>query len=234
LSIGQPLVYETGMTETDDWASQTEQAVLDAALPLIPRLGWSGRLMSAAGAKAGLSPADVELLLPHGPRDLAALYARRLDAAAILSLDATNAAGLKVRERIAAAVLAWMRAAMRDEAATRRWMGFLALAPNAPLGLRLAWASADAFWRWAGDTATDENHYTKRLLLAEILVTTLAIRLSSGAGAAEAHLESRISGVMTFERWKANLPRPAELADRAAAWLGRLRYGDPPLPNAGP
>ncbi len=213
------------MSETGDWASRTEQAVLDAALPLIPRLGWSGRLMTAAGARAGLGPADVELLLPYGPRDLAALYAQRLDAAAISALDATNAAGLKVRERISAAVLAWLEAAMAEEAATRRWTGFLALGPNAPLGLRLAWSSADAFWRWAGDTATDENHYTKRLLLAEILVTTLAVRLASGHAAAAAHLESRIAGVMTFERWKANLQRPSELAQRAAGFLGRLRYG---------
>jgi ubiquinone biosynthesis protein COQ9 len=213
------------MSDTGDWASRTEQAVLDAALPLIPRLGWSTRLMTAAGAKAGLGPADVDLLLPHGPRDLAALYARRLDAAAILALDRTNAAGLKVRERISAAVLAWLEAAMAQEAATRRWTGFLALAPNAPLGLRLAWASADAFWRWAGDTSTDENHYTKRLLLAEILVTTLAIRLASGAGAAEAHLEGRIAGVMAFERWKSGLAKPSEMAERAAGFLGRLRYG---------
>ena len=26
-----------------------------------------------------------------------------------------------------------------------------------------------AIWRWAGDTATDVNHYTKRALLAGIL-----------------------------------------------------------------
>jgi ubiquinone biosynthesis protein COQ9 len=213
------------MSDTDDWASRTEQAVLDAALPLVPRLGWSTRLMAAAGVKAGLGAADVELLLPHGPRDLAALYARRLDAAAILSLDATNAAGLKMRERISAAVLAWLAAAMAQEGATRRWTGFLALAPNAPLALRLAWASADAFWRWAGDVATDENHYTKRLLLAEILVTTLAIRLASGAPAAEAHLDGRIAGVMAFERWKSGLGKPSEMAERAAGFLGRLRYG---------
>ena len=181
--------------------------------------------MTAAGAKAGLGPADVELLLPHGPRDLAALYAQRLDAAAVLGLSATNAAGLKVRERISAAVLAWLQAAMAQEAATRRWTGFLALAPNAPLGLRLAWASADAFWRWAGDTATDENHYTKRALLAEILVTTVAIHLALGANAAAAHLDGRINAVMAFERWKATLQKPSELAERAAGFLGRLRYG---------
>jgi ubiquinone biosynthesis protein COQ9 len=112
---------------------------------------------------------------------------------------------------------------MEDEAAVRRWSGFLALPGNLPLALRLLWAGADRLWRWAGDTATDENHYSKRVLLAEILASTLAIRLAAGAGAAAAHLDQRIARVMAFEKWKATVPRGA--ASRLAARLGRLRYG---------
>jgi ubiquinone biosynthesis protein COQ9 len=75
---------------------------------------------------------------------------------------------LKIRERIGAAVRARLDAAARDEAAVRRWAGWLALPGNAPLALGLVWRSADAVWRWAGDTATDENHYTKRAILGGI------------------------------------------------------------------
>ena len=77
-----------------------------------------------------------------------------------------------------AACEARLDAALADEAAVRRWTGFLALPANLPLGLRLAWASADCLWRWAGDTATDENHYSKRAILAAVLGSTLAVRLS--------------------------------------------------------
>lgn len=115
---------------------------------------------------------------------------------------------------------------MADREAIRRWSGFLALPPNMPLGLRLAWASADGVWRWAGDIAADENHYTKRALLAEILITTLAVRLALGANAAAAHLDGRIGAVMAFEKWKAGI-RPSGFAARAAGILGRLRYGAP-------
>jgi ubiquinone biosynthesis protein COQ9 len=139
---------------------------------------------------------------------------------------------LKVRERIRAGVQARTEAAMDDSEATRRWCGFLALPMNARLGLRLAWSSADAIWRWAGDTATDENHYTKRVLLAEILVSTLAVRLSGGSNAAAAHLDSRIGGVMAFERWKARF-KPSDFAGRAAGALARLRYGTARTPTAG-
>jgi ubiquinone biosynthesis protein COQ9 len=207
-----------------DWATDMEERLLDAALRRAPDLGWTPRLMAAAARDAGLTLAEAELLLPEGARDLAALLARRHDARALATLAVIDPLTLKVRERIRAGVVARCDAAMEDKAAVRRWSGFLALPFNAPLGLRLAWSSADALWRWAGDTAADENHYTKRAFLAEILVTTLAIRLALGANAAAAHLDGRIGAVMAFERWKAGI-KPARWSMRAATALGRMRYG---------
>jgi ubiquinone biosynthesis protein COQ9 len=216
---------QQGDQQQGDWAARAEQDFLEAALRLASRVGWSDRLARQAGREIGLSAPETELLLPEGARDLAALFSGRLDAEMVAALGRQNPPPSRIREKIRAGVLAWLCAAMTDEAAVRRWMGFLALPGNAALGLRLAWARADALWRWAGDAATDENHYTKRLLLAEIFMSTLAVRLALGQARAEDHLEGRIGGVMSFERWKAGTPRPADMAERAAAWLGRLRYG---------
>jgi ubiquinone biosynthesis protein COQ9 len=94
------------------------------------------------------------------------------------------------------------------------------------LGARLTWETADKLWRWAGDVATDENHYSKRVLLAGILSGALAIRLSSGAAAAKTFTDRRIENVMAFEKWKATTSfRPSEIANRFAEALGRRRYG---------
>lgn len=215
------------MNPKTDWAERTEAAVLEAALRRAPREGWSWRLAYEAGAAAGLNRAETELLLPAGPRDLAALLSRRLDAEAMADLASVDPASLKVRERIREAVGAWLRGATLHETAVRRWAGFLALPTNTPLGLRLAWESADGLWRWAGDTAADENHYTKRLLLAEILISSLAIAMSAGEGAALTHLDRRIAGVMRFEKAKARV-KPLEAVDRFARRLGALRYRSSP------
>ena len=212
------------MTSANDWADETEARLLSAALPLAAKLGWTRRLIAAAAKDVGLSVAEAELLLPGGPRDLAALLAWRHDASALTALATIDPKTLKVRERIRKGVLARCEAAMADRDAVRRWSGFLALPLNAPLGLRLAWASADSLWRWAGDTATDENHYTKRALLAEILISTLAVRQALGANAAAAHLDGRIEAVMRFEKWKGGL-KVGDVAARLAATLGRWRYG---------
>jgi ubiquinone biosynthesis protein COQ9 len=207
-----------------DWAEAAEQRMLDAAVRLAPELGWSSALVARAAAEAGLSEGEALLVLPYGARDLAALLSRRHDAAGLAALAVVDPKALKMRERITRAVEARMDAAAADAPALRRWAGFLALPPNLPLAGRLVWESADGIWRWAGDTATDENHYSKRAILAGILASTLAVRLSSGPAVAGAYLARRIANVMAFEAWKAKL-RPVEFGVQLAGALGRLRYG---------
>ncbi|MBS0333778.1 MAG: COQ9 family protein [Proteobacteria bacterium] len=212
-----------------DWAKTTEQQVLDAALRLVPAEGWTARLATAAGAACGLSAGETELLLPHGAADLAALLARRHDDRAMARLADVDPKRLKIRERIARGVEARMEAAAADGAVSLRCAAFLALPPNAALGARLAWGGADAIWRWAGDTATDENHYSKRALLAGILVPAITLRLTAGRAAALAFTDRRIANVMAFETWKATTKlRPSVVLDQAAAALGRMRFGAPP------
>lgn len=213
-------------TAAPDWAETAEQQVLDAALARVAEEGWTSHLATRAGKACGLSPGETELLLPQGPADLAALLSRRHDARALEALAAVDPASLKIRERIARGVEARLTAAAQDEAAVRRWTGFLALPPHLALGGRLAWESADALWRWAGDTATDENHYSKRALLAGILTGALAIQLSCGRDAALAFTDRRIANVMAFEKWKATTRlKPSAMMDAVAASLGRMRFG---------
>ncbi len=212
--------------QQQDWADATEQQVLDAALVIAPQEGWTWRMATMAGKACGLSPGETELLLPQGPADLAALLSRRHDAATLEALSAIDPAALKIRERIARGVEARLEAMAVDEPAVRRCAGFLALPAHLALGARLAWESADMLWRWAGDVATDENHYSKRLLLAGILSGALAIRLASGSEVALAFVDRRIGDVMTFEKWKATTKlKPSVLAARLAGSLSRMRYG---------
>lgn len=215
------------MTQTahpTDWATETEQAVLDHAIRLAPRIGWSDGLAREAGAAAGLSRGDVELLLPNGARDVAALLSRRHDQAAMEALAEVDPASLKIRERIARSVSARLEAAAGDHEASKRCAGFLALPTNADLGLSLAWETADLLWRWSGDTATDWNHYSKRTILSGILIPALTMRLFDGRDPAEAFVARRIDNVMSFEKWKAGKDFEAPLR-RFTDLLGRLRYG---------
>lgn len=198
--------------------------MLDEALRLAPRLGWNPGMVRAAAAAAGLAPGEAQLLLPQGPRDLAALLSRRHDKAALAALKALVPPPAKIRDKIRAGVTARLDAAQRDAEALRKLSAFLAFPTNLPLALALVWESADALWRWAGDTATDENHYSKRAILSGILVSTLAVDMASGRESALRHLDGRIDNVMAFEKWKAGI-KPMNLAAEVAGALARMRYG---------
>ncbi|WP_296598466.1 COQ9 family protein [Phenylobacterium sp.] len=213
-------------TAAQEWAEAAEQHLLDEALKLAPIHGWTRRTVTLAGQALGMSQGETELLLPHGAADLAALLSRRHDDRALAALADVHASNLKIRERIRRAVEARLDAAAPDEPALRRWMGFLALPQNLPLGSRLAWESADHLWRWAGDTATDENHYSKRAILAGILSAAMTIRMTQGRQEALAFVDRRIEDVMRFEKWKATTTfRPSQWLNAAAEHLGRTRYG---------
>ena len=212
------------MPDSTDWAAEAESRLLGAALPLVPELGWNSRLVRRAAKAVGLSEPESELLLPGGARDLAALFSYRQDEAALSVLSRIDASQLRIRERIARGVEARVEAALCDEAASRAWLGYMALPQNLALGGRLFWASADVIWRWAGDTSADASHYSKRAILAGLLSSTLMVRLSNTPAAAQTHLERGIEAVMAFEKLKARLgPRP--FAAAAAEVLGRFRYG---------
>jgi len=212
-----------------DWASEAEQRLLGAAIRRASDGGWRGQLLQRIARETGLSDADVELLLPKGVLDLSALLSRRHDNQALEALQAIDAPKLKVRERIHAAVEARIEAAMADEAATKASAAYLARPGHLPVALGLGWETADKLWRWAGDQATDENHYSKRAILATILATTLAARMIGGHAHARKHLTGRIDQVMAFETWKATrAPKPSDWVRAAAETFGRMRYGARP------
>jgi ubiquinone biosynthesis protein COQ9 len=82
-------------------------------------------------------------------------------------------------------------------------------------------------WRLAGDTATDFNHYTKRMTLGAVYVSTLLAWLddqSEGFADTAAFLDRRIDNVMRFEKWKAEWRGSAHQRPSLSRFLGRLRY----------
>jgi ubiquinone biosynthesis protein COQ9 len=111
----------------------------------------------------------------------------------------------------------------------RRGAALLALPSYAAEGARAVWQTADTIWNLCGDTATDYNWYTKRMILSSVHSATLLYWLgdpSPGYANTWAFLDRRIEDVMRFEKTKAQLSTNPLV--RAAMWgpmqvLNRMR-----------
>lgn len=213
----------------------TEPASLeDLRIALAPAIadaaafdGWSEVAVRDAALACGIAPDAAAFAFSGGAMDMIEAWARAIDREMVAANPAATVAGMKIRERIRTLVQFRLDAVAHQKEALRRALTIMAMPQNAARAVAIGWKSADAMWRLAGDTATDYNHYTKRLTLGSIYAATLAVFVNDSSddnADTRAFLDRRIEGVMRFEQAKARLLRPREEMFSPARFLGRLRY----------
>ena len=213
----------TGDMTLEELRLHLAPAVADAAV----FDGWSAAAVSAAAGIHGVDPKIAGLAFSGGAMAMIEAWIASVDAAMEREFADGALTESPVRERIRRLVIFRLDAIGGREEALRRALAIMAMPQNTLRSLRLGWGSADAMWCLAGDTATDYNHYTKRTLLGGIYASTLAVFAqdeSEGKAETSAFLERRISGVMRFEKAKAQLLRGDDQRFSIARFLGRLRY----------
>ena len=189
--------------------------------------GWSKLAVNNAAAATLIDPDSAQFAFAGGAMAMIEAWVHSVDAAMAQALPAPQIAALKIRERIRTLVQFRLDAVAHQKEALRRALAVMAMPQNVGRALQLGWHSADVMWRLAGDTATDYNHYTKRLTLGSIYAATLAVYVDDTSPDNEqtrAFLERRIEGIMKFEKAKARLLKPRDEQFSPARLLGRLRY----------
>ena len=188
--------------------------------------GWTGAAVDTAADQLGIDRAQARLAMPKTQAGMVDVYIQGVDRALEEHFTPERLEGMKIREKIRS--LVWKRLEIMGPAreAVRRAVAILAMPQNLPLGLRIGWRTADLMWRIAGDTSTDFNHYTKRMMLGGVYASTLLVWLDdNGEGWSETaqFLDRRIDDVMKIEKWKAQW-RGSNRNLSLSRFLGRLRY----------
>ncbi len=214
-------------------AAAADMTLDELQLELAPKIaaaaifdGWSDAALVSASEAAGVDPAVARLAFPGGPMEMISAWVASVDARMESAFDRDMLAQMPIRERIRALVWFRLEAVIGLEEALRRAVAIQAMPQNLARTAKLAWSSADAMWRLAGDRSTDYNHYTKRAILAGVYAATLAVFVddeSDDKAETRAFLDRRIEGVMKFEKAKARWLGKGEHFD-PVRFIGRLRY----------
>ena len=189
--------------------------------------GWTETAVDAAADALGIDRAQARLAMPKDAAGLIDVYIQAVDRRTEAEFPPERIAAMKIRARIRELVWARFRIMEPAKEAVRRGLAILAMPQNVALATRIGWRTADQMWRIAGDTATDYNHYTKRLTLSAVYGSTLLAWMnddSEGSAATAAFLDRRIDNVMQFEKWKAEWRAGAINRPSLTRFLGRLRY----------
>ena len=205
---------------------------LRAALaPLLPGHaafdGWSDAALAMAANELGVPAERARLAFRDGQAAMIDSWFDAVDKAMLDAFPPERIAAMKIRDRIRELVLFRLQTMRPHREALRRALAVLALPQNVAAAARLAWRAADRIWRVAGDTATDFNHYSKRVILVGVYGSTTLIFLEDAnedLADTRAFLNRRIDDVMRFEKFKASWRGTRERLPSPSRFLGRLRY----------
>lgn len=203
------------------------RTVLKAVLPRAAFDGWTASALEGAAKDAGIDRAVLAAAFPNGVADVLREWSMEADAAMSEAMAGPHFDGLKIREKVAFAVMARIDALRPHKEAARRAAAVLALPIHGTLGAELAWKTADAIWRGLKDKSTDFNFYSKRGILSGVWLSTLARWLaddSQDEAATRAFLDARIENVMQIEKLKGKVRELNIDPAKPIEWLARLRY----------
>ena len=197
----------------DEIYDETRTAVLAAVLP------------EAAFATAKVD-ADMALLaFPKGVEDVVSFYSAEGDKQMLDELPAPD--DMRIRERIGKAMMVRLAADAPHRAAAARAAAFLAVPWRQKLATQLLFETSNQIWRWAGDSATDFNYYSKRLILSGVLASTRLVWLdddSEDFAATQEFLDRRIANVMQFEKLKARFNDAPDFSEKILKTFAEMRY----------
>lgn len=156
---------KSSKTDTD------RNKILNSALDHAETLGWNDSLLRQLKQEFGI--VSMTRHYPDGLLDMAVAFADWADDEMLAALTAQQAKGkMKIRQQIAFGVRARLLALAPHKRAFEHSVKYMMHPARGLTVKKLTWTTADRLWRAAGDTASDYNHYTKRILLTGVLVST--------------------------------------------------------------
>lgn len=190
--------------------------VLAEALNLVPFSGWSEAVVEKAAVKAGYDKHFGALLFPGGVLDMIEMFCEQNDAEMVSKIKKWEAPPPKVRDKIALALMERILIYSKKKAVAHRTISYMTMPINAITTTKIIWATVDKIWYEAGgDSSTDYNYYTKRLLLAGVYTSAVLYWLQDQSEAfkdTRDFIERRIDNVMTMSKFLTPFGKPKNKA----------------------
>ena len=189
--------------------------------------GWSVAAVLAAAEEIGVDADIAKLAYKDGAMAMIDGWIDSVDLEVAHRLPPEKLGAMKIRERITTLLATRMEVMAPDREALRRAMAIMAMPQNLARAAKIGWRTADRNWRLAGDTATDFNHYTKRMTLSAVYGSLLTVFVNDDSDnfvEARAFPDRRLDTVTQFEKVKAQAKARREYVPSLSRFIGRLRY----------
>ena len=202
---------------------ENKQKIYEQFLEICQTNGWNQDSLDLAFKELKLDTNLSDLIFENGPLDLANLYIEKQNHQSDLKLqkikDFKNA---KIRDKIRFSIYARFEVEKDNKLILQRLSRYYSSYKNlnnfeqgirpAISGLAFPLKIADFIWKNIGDTSTDLNYYSKRLILAKILFLSFMVFYddeTKDLAKTKEFIDKQIDKVMSFEKCKSSIKAKA-------------------------
>jgi ubiquinone biosynthesis protein COQ9 len=200
--------------------------IVAATLPHAAIDGWTERALAAGLDDAGFPKEMALRAFPGGMAEVVRHWSGLGDRRMADAWEERDREGLRLRDRVSAAVRLRIEVDAGHREAVRRALSFLALPQNAEVAALCLRDTVNAIWYTVGDTSADYTYYTKRALLTAVYGATVLYWLNDDSPRAEetwAFLDRRLDDAMKIPRLQSRVT--GALARLAGPLSGRAGRG---------
>lgn len=189
--------------------------------------GLSVKTLHNSFVHCHIPPEQSVLLFPDGVVDVLAWHSLRADEILTHFAQHSDLKSLSIRKRIETLLMHRFEVMANEREAIRKGLHYLSLPHHVKASTTLLFRTVDTIWRIAGDTSTDMNYYTKRMILSGIYTATLPIWLSDKTPDLEhtrTFLQKRLNDALKLGKLPSVFPKIENTILSVSGWLGNLKY----------
>ncbi len=192
----------------DIHTAKMQDLIVTHMLKQVPELGWTLEALKQGAVAAGYKEGDEYRAFQGNMDKVLTHYLAMIDGQMTARLEDVDLPSMRVKDRVATAVMVRLRLLEKDKEAVRKSLRYLRHPTRSSLALKGLYNTVNAIWYAAGDTSTDFNFYTKRTLLAGVYSATLFYWLDDTSEdniKTRAYLSRRLDQVMKIPKLKSQI-----------------------------
>ena len=147
--------------------------ILSESKSYVVKYGWNENLFNKVAKNSKFESAFILTLFPEGYISLVQLYLDEINTKMTQESKKLNLIRLKVHERIRELCILRLKIMVIEKKLISKTFFHLLLPNNFKFCLKNLYKTVDQIWYLAGDSSTDFNFYTKRMILASIYLNTI-------------------------------------------------------------
>ena len=147
--------------------------ILNKSKKYVLRCGWNENLFKTVSNKNKLKNHEILALFPDGYLSLLEFYLKELNTEMTENAKNLDLIRMKINKRIREIILLRLKKTQQDKALIKKTYFTLLLPQHFKIASKSLYKTVDQIWFIAGDSSTDFNFYSKRVILSVIYSSTV-------------------------------------------------------------